>query len=499
MDCHVTWPILGVDSPVIQPDDPADLEFSPEQMRAMGAATLSRVVDHIATLDRQTACGDVQAQELCRAMREPAPESGTHLESLLEPLFRDWIPRSFNAAGPGYLAYIPGGGLFPAALADLIADGTNRYTGIWQAAPALVQLEANVLDWFRDWMNFPRAASGLLTTGGSMASFNAILCARERLLGANLREGVLYTSTQAHASIMKSAKLAGILADRVRMIPVDERFRMRVDALGDAIATDRRAGLQPFLVASTAGTTNTGAIDPLDEIADLCGHEGLWHHVDGAYGAFFHMVEPLRPILAGLPRADSLTLDPHKGLFLPYGTGALLVRDGAALREVHGVHAGYMAPAADDEFYDPAQYGPDLSRGFPGLRVWLAVKLLGAARLRAALAEKRELAVWAAERLARVPGLVMVAPPQLSLFAFAVDLPGVSTAGHDAATRRLLERVNSRGRVMSTGCVTGGRFLARVCILSFRTRRRHVEDAVEQIIEETAAVLAESRPRRSSV
>ena len=188
IDYHVRWSFLGADSTVIQPDDPADddpadLEFSPEQMRAMGEATLSRVIDHIATLDRQPACGDVQAHELCRAMREPAPESGTALESLLEPLFRDWIPRSFNAAGPGYLAYIPGGGLFPAALADLIADGTNRYTGVWQAAPALVQLEANVLDWFRDWMSFPTTTRGLLTTGGSMAGFNALLCARERLAG----------------------------------------------------------------------------------------------------------------------------------------------------------------------------------------------------------------------------------------------------------------------------------------------------------------------------
>jgi aromatic-L-amino-acid decarboxylase len=459
-------------------------------MRAMGQAVLDRLIDYISSLDDQPACGDVRAEELCRAMREPAPEHGSALEDLLVPLFRDWIPRSYNAASPGYLAYIPGGGLFPAALADLISDGVNRFTGVWQAAPALVQLEANALDWLRDWMGFPATARGLFTTGGSMATFNAVICARERLLGPDLRSGVLYTSGQAHASVAKAAHLAGILPDRVRTVPVDAHFRMRVGALGAAIEADRRAGLRPFLVASTAGTTNTGAVDPLEAVADVCGRDGLWHHVDGAYGAFFHLVERLRPVLAGLARADSLTLDPHKGLFLPYGTGALLVRDGAALRAVHGVEASYMPPGADAEFYDPAQHGPELSRGFPGLRVWLTIKLLGAARLRAALAEKRELAVLAAEALARTPGITLVAPPQLSLLAFRLELPGSAPSEQDAATRRLVERVNARGRVMLTGCTAGGRFLGRICVLSFRTRRRHVEAAVEQIGEETAAILA---------
>src|SRR3954469_17737631 len=411
-------------------------------MRAMGDAVLERVIDHLASLPDQPACGDVRAEDLCRSLREPAPEHGADLNGLLDLLFAECIPRSFNPASSGYLAYIPGGGIFPAALADLIADTTHRDTGVWQAAPALVQLEANVLDWFRDWMGFPPGTRGLLTTGGSMATFNAILCARERLLGPDLRAGVLYTSDQGHNSVGKSAKLAGILPDRVREIPSDPKFRMDLSALEAAIAADRRAGLRPFLVVSTAGTTNHGADDPLEPIADLCARQGLWHHVDAAYGAFFRLVEGLRPVLAGLERADSLTLDPHKGLFLPYGTGALLVRDGSALKAVHGTSAGYLPPEADAEFYDPAQYGPDLSRGFPGLRIWLTIKLHGTESLRAALAEKRALAVLAAERLGGVPGIVLVAPPQLSLLAFRLDVPGAPPSVQDAATRFLLERVN---------------------------------------------------------
>lgn len=472
-------------------DDPANLEFTPEEMLAMGQTALARAVAHMATLAAQPASGHAGAEALCRAMREPAPEHGTALEPLLDRLFDEWIPRSFTSSGPGYLAYIPGGGLFPAAIADLISNTTNRYTGVWVAAPALVQLEVNTLEWLRDWMGFPPDARGLYTTGGSMANFNAILCARERHLGTEIRRGVLYTSNQVHHSVVKSARLAGVMPDRIRSLPVDERFRLRVDALEEAIRADRRAGLTPFLVVSSAGTVNTGAVDPLDAIADLSAREGLWHHVDGAYGAFFHMCEPLRPLLAGLPRADSLTLDPHKGLFLPYGTGALLVRDGAALRAAHAATGAYMPPMPDaDEFYDPSQHGPDLSRGFPGLRVWLSVKLLGAAKLKAALAEKRALALEAADRIAALPGVVMVAPPQLSLLAFHLAWPGATLEEENEATGRLLDRVMTRGKVMLTGCTIDDRFLARVCILSFRTRRDRVEACIEHVAEEAAAILA---------
>lgn len=465
-------------------DDPASLELTAEQMLAMGRAVLERAVDHVASLAQQPSRGNLDVAGLCRSLREPVPEQGVALDGLLDQLFEELIPRSFTTPGPGYLAYIPGGGVYPAALADFIADTTNRYTGVWQAAPALVQLEANVLDWLREWMSFPAGASGLLTAGGSMATFNAILCARERFLGTDIRRGTMYTSDQGHHSIEKAAKLAGIFHDRVRLIPSDAQFRLRVDALELAIAADRAAGFTPFMVVSSAGTTNTGAVDPLDAVADLAQREGMWHHVDGAYGAFFHACPELRPLLRGLPRADSLTLDPHKGMFLPYGTGALLVRDGAALRAVHSATAGYL-PAQQDEFYDPSQYGPELSRGFPGLRVWLAVKLFGAARYRAAIAEKRALAVWAAEQVAAVPGVVMDAAPQLSLFAFHLESPSLATLeAQNAATALLMERVTARGRVMLTGCTVNGRHLARVCVLSFRTRRAEMEDCVRQIGEE---------------
>ena len=456
----------------------------------MADEVVGRCIAHIASLDRQPACGDVDAADLCRAMREPVPQQGVALEPLLDRLFHDWIPRSFTAPGPGYLAYIPGGGLYPAALADFIADTTNRYTGVWQAAPALVQLEANALDWLRDWMGFPPEARGLFTTGGSMATFNAIVCARERHLGVEIRRGVLYASDQVHHSVLKSSKLAGIMPDRVRPVASDDRFRMRVDLLEDAIARDRRAGLTPFAVVSSAGTTNTGAVDPLDTIADVCAREGLWHHIDGAYGAFFYLLEEMREALRGLPRADSLTLDPHKGMFLPYGTGALLVRDGAALRAAHEATADYLPPMPHpDDFYDPSQHGPELSRGYPGLRVWLSVKLFGAAAFRDAIAEKRALTLDARRRVAALPGIVIVAEPELSLFAFHLTWPGATRADEDAATGALMEKTTRRGRVMVTGCTAHGRTLGRVCVLSFRTH----QPQIDALIEDMGAAIEEIR------
>jgi aromatic-L-amino-acid decarboxylase len=214
----------------------------------------------------------------------------------------------------------------------------------------------------------------------------------------------------------------------------------------------------------------------------------LWHHVDGAYGAFFYLLEDLRPALAGLRRADSLTLDPHKGMFLPYGTGALLVRDGSALRAAHEAHAGYLPSRPDpDEFYDPSQHSPELSRGFPGLRVWLSIKLFGTAAFRAAIAEKRALAVDAARRVAALPGIVVDAEPELSLFAFHVTRPGASLDDENAMTSALMDKTTARGRVMVTGAATHGRFLGRVCVLSFRTH----QERIDALVDDFAAVLKE--------
>ncbi len=458
-----------------------ELDFDRDVMERMGREVSARIAAHLASLSEMPACGDVEAAADCRAMDGRIPERGRPLEEILDRLFEDWIPRSFLTPGPGYLAYVPGGGLYPAALADFISSAVNRYTGVWRPAPMLVQLEAHVLDWLRDWMGFPEGTRGLLTSGGSLSNLSALVTAREEKLGPDIRKGTIYVSDQTHHCVAKAAKLAGVAGDRVRRIPSDEDFRMRVDELARAVVSDREAGLRPFLVVSSAGTTNTGAVDPLPEIQEFAGREGLWHHCDGAYGAFFHMVPGLKNLLEGLSEVDSLTLDPHKGLFLPYGTGALLVRDGEALRRTHAATADYLPDLPEEDLYDPSLFGPELSRPFRGLRIWLCVQLYGAERIRRTIAEKRELALYAAERIAAMDGLELQGPPQLSILAFRVSLPGGSPEEEDAATKELVRRVNEKNRVHISGCVARGRFLARLCILCHRTHRRNVDEALADL------------------
>jgi aromatic-L-amino-acid/L-tryptophan decarboxylase len=468
------------------------LELSADEMRGLVLAALDRIVKHIETLPAQPANRGRGGTRLARTLAEPMPEDGTPVHQLLDLLFRKAVPRSINTAGPGYLAYIPGGGLFASAVADLIADSVNRFTGLYVASPALVQLEMNVLGWFRDIAGLPATARGVLTSGGSMANLIALVTARRERLPESFLSGSLYVSDQTHHSVAKSALFAGFPAANVRAVPTDDRFRIRLDLLEEMIAGDRRRGLVPFLVVGNAGTTNCGAIDPLPELADLAQRHGLWFHVDGAYGGFFRLTERGRHALAGLERSDSVVLDPHKSLFLPYGTGALLVRDGAALKRAHTlpVAADYLPPVADDPaLADFCDLSPELTRPFRGLRVWLPVRMHGIGAFREALDEKLDLARWAAEELRTIPGIELLAHPELSLLAFRLVPPGVTDGeALNRRNRQLLERINARKRVFLTGTQLHGRFALRLCILSFRTHH----DRVAMALEDLRAALAEA-------
>jgi aromatic-L-amino-acid/L-tryptophan decarboxylase len=494
---------LPLRTPQTTPPDPLaftpaaehPLELSEGAMRAMVDEAMRRVLAHITSLPEQRMHPTGGGQRLARALREPMPERGAPYRELLALLFDRALPATLNTASPGYLAYIPGGGLFHAAVADLIALATNRYVGLFRAAPGLVQLEANVIRWFSDALGLPATAGGVLTSGGSLANFIAVVTARRERLPPDFLRGVIYTSSEAHHSVLKAALLAGFPPERVRALPADARFRLPVAAVEDAIRADRAAGLTPFMLVASAGTTNTGAIDDLEAFADLSARERLWLHVDAAYGGFFALTERGQAALRGIERADSVTLDPHKGLFLPYGTGCLLARDVGALRRAHAVPASYLPPMqSDDDLVDFCEISPELSREARGLRAWLPLKMHGAAAFRAALDEKLDLARLAAERLRAMKGVTVVAEPALSLLAFRARPPGVSAedgedgecaaaTATDAWSRRLLAKVNEKQRVFLTGTVSGGRFLIRMCVLSFRTHRDRVEMGLADIEE----------------
>lgn len=465
------------------------LEPSPAELRRMIELATERIVRYVETLPEQKAIDSEGAVERSDELIEDLPESGTGLEPLLDDLFERWIPKGFNTASPGYLAYIPGGGLVQSAVSDLIASAVNRYVGVFAAAPALVQLETNVIRWFTRIIGMPEGSGGVLTTGGSMANLIAIVTARRERLPEDFLGGTIYVSDQVHHSVQKAAILAGFPFRNIRSIETDGSFRMRIDRLRESIRSDRGEGLAPFMIIASAGTTNTGAIDPLGPAAALARSEKMWLHVDAAYGGFFMLTERGRERLAGIERADSLSLDPHKGLFVPYGSGSILVRDPGALRRAHSLHADYLPEMQqDDRHVDFCEISPELSRGFRGLRVWLPIKLAGIGAFRHALDEKLDLAGHAHERLASIDGIEIVAPPQLSVVAFRFRPPGVEGEDLDRLNRGLMERVNRRGRVYLTGTRLRDRFAIRICVLSFRTHRERVDMAIDDIEEAARAI-----------
>jgi len=468
--------------------DAGSLELDVEALGALMTTANERVLEHLRTLPTQPLHAVAGGKKLAAALAEPMPERGAPIERLLKQLFGRVIPASLNTASPGYLAYIPGGGLPEAAIADMIALATNRYVGVWQAAPGLVQLEKNVIDWFAAVVGLPPSTSGgLLVSGGSLANLVAVTTARRERLPTNFLGGRLYTSTEAHHSVVKAAILAGFPPENVATIRVDERFRVDIGELEQSIARDREAGHTPFMVIGHGGTTNTGAVDDLEALARVAKREALWFHVDAAYGGFFALTERGRAKLRGIERADSVTLDPHKGLFMPYGTGCVLVRDRESLRRTHSVHASYMPPMQDEpDLLDFCEMGPELSREARGLRMWLPLKLHGASAFRRALDEKLDLALAARDGLAAMSGIEIVAEPELSLFAFRHVPDGVTEgAALESHNRALLSKINAKQRVFLTGATSRGRYFIRVAVLSFRTHR----DRIDALLEDVASAL----------
>ena len=466
---------------------PLPLEPSPDEMRHMAGTVAELLVQHIDSLPEMAAADFDGVEELVEAVREPAPERGARFDDLVRQV-GEAATRGFNTAGPGYLAYVPGGGLWSAAVADFLAAALNRFVGVWNAAPALVQMEWQAVRWLADAFDYPQGASGILTSGGSMSNFSAIVTARRTLLGEDLAGGVVYVGGQTHVSVLKATVLAGFPRANVRSLPPDALLRQDPETLRAAVRADREAGLRPFLVVASAGTTNTGAVDPIAAIADVADEEGLWLHVDAAYGGFFHLTDRGRKAFAGIERADSITLDPHKGMFLPYGTGCLLVREGRRLRAAHDVHeAEYLQDLADDELTPNfTDLSPELSRDFRGLRVWLPLKLHGVGAFRAALDEKLDLARVIHEGIREAPGIVVPWEPELSVVAFRLEPEGAAPAEAEEATRQLLERINDSRRVFLSSTTVGSRMLIRACVVSHRTHRDRIDEAVE-IIRKAAA------------
>ena len=460
-----------------------ELELSPGAFNALLDAVKERLTQYIEGMETHPLdLSHTVESEFLRQMIEPAPEEGAPIESILSVIFEKGAVGSLNPASPGFMGYVPGGGLLHAGIADLIANALNRYVGVVSVAPVFAQIESNVIRWFSEIIGYPAEARGTLTSGGSLASLSAIVTARHVKLGEQFLDGVIYVSDQVHHCVTKAAILAGFPRANVRVIEADKHFRLSTSAVKAAIDEDRQKGLRPFMVVGSAGTTNTGTIDPLYELHTLAQEEGLWFHVDAAYGGFYRMTERGSARLKGLEMADSLVLDPHKTLFLPYGTGALLVRNGNHLRSAHSSSADYMPPMQEDDLvYDFCELSPELTRPFRGLRAWLPIKMHGLSVFRGYLDEKLDLAEWLQSCIAEIPELELIASADLSILAFAVRQNGLSIQERNIRTQALLAAINKKNRVHLTGTTVKGLYVIRVAIGVFRTHKEHIELLLEEV------------------
>ena len=419
----------------------------------------------------------------------PIPEAGQAFSGILKTLAAQVDGVGANGASGRHLAFIPPSSLFAGALGDLLAAVTNRYAAYYFAGPGAVRMENQVLSWLAHELGLPEGSSGNLAAGGSMAHLVGLCTAREAagLKAADYPKACVYLSEQAHHCLVKALRVAGMAESPVRSIPTDAAFRLRPEVLEAAIQEDRRAGLHPWLLVPTAGTTNTGAVDPMEACAELAGRFGLWMHTDGAYGASFALTELGKAALLGLDRSDSVVLDPHKGLFTSLGLGAVLVRHLEPLRKAHTFQAEYLpSPPEDLEELSPSETTLEFSKHARALRLWLPLQLHGAAAFRAALEEKLLLARYAYGRLQEMPNLDPGPPPQLSVLAFRFLPPGGDA---DAFNQALLQRLTTEGRVFLSGTRLNGTFYIRMAILAARTHKEQVDEALERL-QSAAARLA---------
>jgi aromatic-L-amino-acid decarboxylase len=468
-----------------------DLEPDRAAMTDMGQQVLDRIAEFTAgvagrPVDNVT--DPARSSELVSSFLEAPPERSGDFAGLLDRL-TEATDCAMETAGPGFLAGVPGGGLYVSALAEFYTRAVNRYGTMAATAPAMVAMEEGMLRWLAQHVcGLPAGSTGLLTTGGSLANFSAVVTARHTKLGEEITDGTLYVTEYTHHSVTKAARLAGIPARRVRVVPCDDDLRMDLVAAAEMIRHDRRLGLHPFLLVGSAGTTDTGTIDPLPGMADLAQRNGLWFHVDAAYGGFFRLTERGRDRLAGMELADSVTLDPHKTLFLPFGTGALVVREPACLAAAHEGAGNVQQDVSPHETLpDYSFLGPELTREVRGLRVWLPLHLYGVDAFRAALDEKLDLAELVHDKLATVSSLEMVARPELSTVAFRVrpsNGSAIAAARADQATRGLIERINARGPVLVLSTVVRHSVVIRLCVTSHRTHVDHVMAALDIIMSE---------------
>lgn len=475
--------------------DPPSFDLPPEEVRRIGRLAADAIAEHRAKLEERPVFGKVGSG--AHLFQGPAPDDGVPFEETLDFVREHVLPFPMGNSHPRFYGFINATADPVGVVADGLAAAMNP--NCWGGDHAAIHVEKQVIGWIAAAVGLPSDAEGILVSGGSMANFTALAAARRAMTPGNVREDGLagadrpvltvYATDQVHACVDKAVDLLGIGTSRLRKLPTDDRFRMRVADLERAIADDRAAGLVPAIAVGNAGTVNTGAIDPLAEIADVCAREGLWFHVDGAYGAMATLSPTLKPLFAGIERADSVAADPHKWLYVPYEAGATLVRDPGRLGATFRKFPEYLASDPESPFPGPAWFaerGVELSRGFKALKVWMGWKTHGTRGYAAAIENDVRLAHFLAAEVDRRPDFERLAETVLSIANFRWRPRGsaLSDAELDAVNRKIVNRLVGDGSFFLAPTVLKGRAALRVCIVNFRTREEDLLlllDEVERV------------------
>jgi glutamate/tyrosine decarboxylase-like PLP-dependent enzyme len=448
------------------------------------------LVRHFATLPDQP-IGRTAGRTCMEALlREPPPENGSAFEQVLADFEAKVAAYAVRVNHPRFLAFVPGAPNYVSVLGEWLCSAVNFFAGVWLEAAGPSQVEVVVLDWFKEFLGYPPEARGILTTGGSEANLTALVVARERLTFAERERAVLYETEHRHWSVDRAARVIGLRPDQIRALPADADCRLVPAALAKAVAADRAAGKLPWLVVANAGATNTGTVDPLADLADSCQLQGLWLHVDAAYGWPAVLTPEGREELDGIGRADSITLDPHKWFGQTFEAGCILIRAGRLLAETFAIRPDYMqdvAPADDEINF--ADHGLALTRRFRALKIWLSVKVLGVGWYRGLVNHCCRLADYAEALLRRTPGFEVLSPRRLSIVAFRYAPPGhrknkpLGNEEINSLNLALLEELHATGRAFLSSTRLHGQVALRFCFVNWRTISGDVEEIVRLLAE----------------
>lgn len=447
----------------------------------MGYRVIDTLVDRFEKLGGLPPAVTGSREALEELFREPLPEQGSDPAAVVDWAVEHAFGNAMRVDHPRFFAFVPSPGNFVSVMADALASGFNPFVGTWLAGSGPAQVELVTVDWLRQICGLPETAGGLMVSGGSMANLTALAAARHARLGEDISGARVYFSDQTHSSVERALRTLGFGSAQLRKLPCDEAYRLPLPLLSEAVAADRAAGLRPFCVVANAGTTNTGAVDPFAELAQFCRDRGLWLHADGAYGAAAMICEEGRAAMRGLECADSLSLDPHKWLFQPFEIGCALVRDRQLLKDAFRVMPDYLRDAHRLEEVHFCDYGVELTRSFRALKLWMSLKVFGAAAFREAVTRGFRLAGLAEGKLRQAGCWEIMSPAQMAIVAFRYRTPGRTPEELEKINRRVVGKMISDGYAMLSSTVLRGQTALRLCTINPRTSDDEIAETVRRL------------------